>query len=212
MAVLPQLPLQTPIADSKSGRITSPWGFYFSALVNNLPGPNSRVVIDGSGTTANPTTIYQGLDSAKPTANINDIYFSTDHGTIYIVNALGNWQLVGETSPTAVTLIGGATGQLVFQIAENHTSFIPIGQQGEILTVTSGIPTWQPATSLSAHQGYATGGGSDPNKNDIFFLNSRTVTTSFTIPVGYNASSVGPITINSTSTVTLPIDSTWLIQ
>jgi hypothetical protein len=55
--------------------------------------------------------------------------------------------------------------------------------------------------------GGATGGGGDT----VFVENSRVVTTNYAIPVGKSAESVGPITINSGITVTIPSDERWVI-
>jgi hypothetical protein len=55
--------------------------------------------------------------------------------------------------------------------------------------------------------GGATGGGSDT----IFVLNGQTVTVDYTIPTGFNASSVGPISIDDGITVTIPDGSVWAI-
>ena len=55
--------------------------------------------------------------------------------------------------------------------------------------------------------GAATGGGTD----QVFVLNDQTVTTSYTIPTGKNASSAGPITIDTGVTVTVSTDSNWVI-
>lgn len=53
----------------------------------------------------------------------------------------------------------------------------------------------------------ATGGGGDT----IFVQNGQTVTTNYTIPVGINAMSTGPISINSGVTVTISSGSVWAI-
>jgi hypothetical protein len=53
----------------------------------------------------------------------------------------------------------------------------------------------------------ATGGGGDT----IFVQNGQTVTTNYTIPVGINAMSTGPISINSGVTVTISSNSVWAI-
>lgn len=53
----------------------------------------------------------------------------------------------------------------------------------------------------------ATGGGGDT----IFVQNGQTVTTDYTIPVGINAMSTGPISINAGVTVTISAGSTWAI-
>jgi len=73
-------------------------------------------------------------------------------------------------------------------------------------------------TTLTQFEGYAnsawgslgggaTGGGSD----QIFNLNGQTVTADYSIPSGKNATSAGPITINTGVTVTIPTGSVWVI-
>jgi hypothetical protein len=55
--------------------------------------------------------------------------------------------------------------------------------------------------------GGATGGGPD----EVFVENSRVVTTNYTLSTGKSAESVGPITVNSGITVTIPSDERWVI-
>ena len=55
--------------------------------------------------------------------------------------------------------------------------------------------------------GGATGGGTD----EIFIENGQTVTSNYTITASKNAGTFGPITINSSITVTVPSGSTWSI-
>jgi len=55
--------------------------------------------------------------------------------------------------------------------------------------------------------GGATGAGGD----QVFVQNQRVVTTSYTLTTGYNAESVGPITINSGVTVTVPSGARWVV-
>lgn len=55
--------------------------------------------------------------------------------------------------------------------------------------------------------GRATGGGGD----EVFVENARTVTTNYTLSTGKSAESVGPITIDSGVTVTIPSDERWVI-
>ena len=56
--------------------------------------------------------------------------------------------------------------------------------------------------------GGATGGGSD----SVFYENSLTVTTSYTITASSGAHAVGPLTINSGATVTVPSTSHLVIS
>jgi hypothetical protein len=55
--------------------------------------------------------------------------------------------------------------------------------------------------------GGATGAGGDT----VFVENTRIVTTSYTIPTGKSAESVGPITINSGVTVTVSSGERWVV-
>ena len=62
-------------------------------------------------------------------------------------------------------------------------------------------------SNLTGVSAGATGGGSD----EIFYENSQTVTTDYTITSGKNAMSAGPITINNGVSVTVPSGSTYTI-
>ena len=62
-------------------------------------------------------------------------------------------------------------------------------------------------TTWGSIGGGATGGGSD----EVFQENALTVTTSYTISTGKSAMSVGPITVNSGVTVTIPSGQRWVI-
>lgn len=64
-----------------------------------------------------------------------------------------------------------------------------------------------PAETWGTLGGGAAGGGSD----EIFVENSMTVTTDYELTSGKSASSVGPITINSGATVTIPSGQNWVI-
>ena len=55
--------------------------------------------------------------------------------------------------------------------------------------------------------GGATGGGGD----EVFVENGVTVTTNYTLSANKNASSVGPITIDSGATVTIPSGQRWVV-
>ena len=55
--------------------------------------------------------------------------------------------------------------------------------------------------------GGATGGGGD----EVFVENARVVTVDYTLSTGKSAESVGPVTINSGVTVTIPSDERWVI-
>ncbi len=62
-------------------------------------------------------------------------------------------------------------------------------------------------TVWSSVGGGATGGGADT----VFYENTRTVTTNYTISTSNSAHSVGPISINSGVTVTIPSGARWVV-
>jgi len=64
-----------------------------------------------------------------------------------------------------------------------------------------------PAETWGTLGGGAGGGGAD----EIFVENAMVVTTDYELTSGKSASSVGPITINSGVTVTIPSGQNWVI-
>jgi hypothetical protein len=108
----------------------------------------------------------------------------------------------------AVPVANGGTGQASLTannvVIGNGTSpvqFVAPGPSGNALL--SNGSTWVSGPNVSG----ATGGGTD----SVFYLNDQYVTTSYTIPVGKNAVTAGPIQINTGATVTISTDSTWVV-
>jgi hypothetical protein len=62
-------------------------------------------------------------------------------------------------------------------------------------------------TAWASVGGGATGGGADT----VFFENSQTVTTNYTLTTNKNAVTAGPVTVNSGVTVTIPSGSSWVV-
>lgn len=108
----------------------------------------------------------------------------------------------------AVPVPNGGTGQaaltannVILGNGTNPVQFVAPGASGNVL-ISNGT-TWASGPNVSG----ATGGGTD----SVFYLNDQYVTTSYTIPVGKNAVTAGPITINTGATVTVSTDSYWVI-
>ncbi len=110
--------------------------------------------------------------------------------------ATGSTGLQGSTGATGITGDQGATGSTGIQGNAGAT-----GLQGSTGIGATG------ATGPAGSAGGATGAGTDA----IFFLNGQTVNTSYTIPVGINAGSFGPITIASGAVVTVPTGGVWTV-
>jgi hypothetical protein len=111
----------------------------------------------------------------------------------------------GTNVVTAIDAFGG-TGAILLPVGT--TGQQPTGVNGKIrYNSTNSKFEGYSAGAWSSIGGGATGGGAD----QVFVENGVTVTTNYTLTTGYNAESVGPITINSGVTVTIPTNQRWVI-
>lgn len=111
----------------------------------------------------------------------------------------GNLEVTGNASINS-------TGAI--KVPVGTTAQRPTAATGKIrYNSTTGAYEGYDGSSWSSLGGGATGGGGD----QVFNLNSPTVTTSYSLPTGKNAMSVGAITINSGVTVTVPSGQRWVI-
>lgn len=124
---------------------------------------------------------------------------------------------------TSVTAPLFATGEWLIQF----TSGALTGQVRAVTSVTGNVVTWTtatasaPATSstfelLRANSAIlatagsgagAVGGGTDK----VFYENDRIITTNYTLTIGKNAITAGPVTINTGITVTIPTGANWAV-
>jgi len=137
-----------------------------------------------------------------------------DLNTHKIVNLVA-----GTTAGDAIEFAQFKTPTFTGNVTMSSTGFalIPAGTTAE-RPVSPANGQIRYNTTTSQFEGYqggawgqlgggATGGGGD----EVFVENSTTVTTSYTLTTGKNASSVGPITINSGATVTVPSGQRWVV-
>lgn len=132
----------------------------------------------------------------------------------------------GLTSTGTVPVDQGGTGAITADAARVGLNVITSTTGSEKIPVGTtaqrdGSPVtgyFRFNTTLSKFEGYngtiwgAVGGGATGGGNDeVFVENTMVVTTSYSLPSGKSASSVGPITINSGITVTIPGDSRWVV-
>jgi hypothetical protein len=129
-----------------------------------------------------------------------------------------------------------ATGDLIYASATNTLSKLAAGTNGYVLTLSSGVPTWAASTggvtsiagttnqiTASASTGAVTLSlpatvtvtgtltGAIVAASNGIHTNSKTVSASYSIPSGSSAMSVGPITVASGQTVTVPSGSKWVV-
>jgi hypothetical protein len=128
---------------------------------------------------------------------------------------------------TGNTILGDAVGDTITANAGtlNIPNNLVFNSTGSV-TLPNGTTGQQPSpptvgmirynSSTDSFEGYTTakgwgaiGGGNSTNTG--FWQNIQTITTNEVIDSGYNASSVGPITIGSGASVTVPLGSIWLV-
>ena len=95
------------------------------------------------------------------------------------------------------------SGTTVIDNSRNVTNTVNVSASSSV-TAASFYGDGSNLTGIAAG---ADGGGSD----EIFWLNDQTVTTSYSISSDKNAMSAGPITIDSSATVTVPSSSSWVV-
>jgi hypothetical protein len=170
----------------------------FNALTADLAtGLSTAITKDGQTTATARIPFAQGITSTLTTD-------SSSVSTGSIITAGG----VGVAKALYVGGIANFTATSAVLLAKGTTAQQPTGVAGYIRfnTDTNTFEGYN-GTAWSAVGGGATGGGTD----QIFVQNGQTVTTNYTITTNYNAMSTGPITINSSITVTVPSGSNWVV-
>ena len=127
-------------------------------------------------------------------------------GTLAIANG-GTASTTAAAAKIALAVISAATGSQV--VPAGTTAQRDAAPSAGFFRYNSSTSSFEGYTSAwGSVGGGATGAGGDA----VFQENALIVTTSYTITTSKNASSVGPITINSGVVVTVPSGARWLIQ
>jgi hypothetical protein len=123
------------------------------------------------------------------------------------IAADGQTPITGALIGSTDTVAFGGNGQI--QIPNGNTAQRAASPSTGMIRYNSTFGVFEGYTAGGWGQvgGGATGGGGD----QVFVENARVVTTNYTLSTGKSAESVGPITINSGITVTIPSDQRWVV-
>ena len=189
---------------------------------------------NGSGTytlpAGNPVVTGTTISSTWANNTLTDIA----NGLTQSVSADGQTPITGVLQMGSNKITGMAAGTVAGDAVEfaqfstpTFTGDVTMLSTGYVL-IPKGTTAQRPAipvtgeirynTDFGQYEGYsasgwsqigggATGGGGD----QVFVENGVTVTTSYTLTTGKNAESVGPVTINSGKTVTIPSGQRWVV-
>jgi hypothetical protein len=187
---------------------------------------------NGTGTynlpAGNPVVTGTSISSTWANTTLTDIANALSGS----VAADGQTPMTGQldmNSQKIKNLLAGTVAGNAVEFAQFTTAFVnPTFTGTEFMLIPKGTTAERPLvpvngemrynTDTNQFEGYqggawgqlgggATGGGGD----EVFVENARVVTTNYTLSTGKSAESVGPISINSGVTVTIPSDERWVI-
>ena len=186
---------------------------------NEVTAADARAHIDATDNPHGVTKAQVGLSDVDNVSAADLRDRSTHTGT----QAATTVTYDNTASGLVATDVKGAVDELqsakVAQTDATGSAEIPSGTQAQ-RDATPSAGFFRFNTDTSQFEGYngaewgeigggagATGGGDD----EVFIQNDQTVTTSYTIPVGKNALTTGPLEIDATATVTISSGSRWVV-
>jgi len=149
--------------------------------------------------TANTTVSFtltgsvSGYQSWSAVGNGNTTYYGAS-------DASGNWEVGLATYST--------TGPTV-----TRTTIFASSNSGSAVTFSGTVNVWvdYPAGRAVYQDATLTANAPQVNATNGLLINSNTISSSYSIPSGSNAISVGPVTVASGQSVTIPANSRWVI-
>jgi hypothetical protein len=137
-----------------------------------------------------------GFQSFAVVGNANTTYYTiAGQGTSEWEVGIGTYTSSGTTLSRTTVLASSNSGSLVNFSAGTKEVFV---------TYPAGKAVYGDETNTAYESQFAASNG--------LVMNNMTVGTSYSIPSGYSASSVGPVTVSGGVSVTIPSGSRWLVQ
>ena len=166
------------------------------------PGSDNDAGDLNFNTSSNVLKFYNG--SAWVTIDSTTALGSEVTGTLPVANGgtgatslTANGVLIGNGTGAVTAVDLSTKGKILAGDGSGNPSALAVGTNDYVLTAASGETTGLKWALAAAG---ATGGGTD----QVFYENARVMTTNYTITSSKSASTVGPLTINSGVTLTIP--------
>jgi hypothetical protein len=148
---------------------------------------------------------------------------TTGTGTFTLAGAVSGFQsfsVIGNANTTYYAIVGGAEWEVglgtytssgttlarntILESSNGGTAVnFSAGTKNVFVTYPAEEAVYQDASGDAYAPQFAASNG--------LFANSKTVSTNYTIPTNYNASSTGPVTLGSGISVTVPSGSRWVV-
>ncbi len=132
---------------------------------------------------------------------------TTGTGTVTLAGAVSGFQsfaAVGNGNTTFYTIADSSGSNWEIGIGTYTSSGTTLSRDTVLSSSNSGSLVNFPAGTKNVFVTF-------PASSTLFALNNQTITSSYAIPTGNNASAVGPITINTGKAVTVSTGQAWLI-
>lgn len=149
---------------------------------------------------------------------------TTGTGTLTLAGAVAGFQTFsaaignGNTTYYAIFTNGGAEWEVGYgTVAAGtlaRTTVLASSNAGALVTLSAGtknVICTSPASESVLQDNTNTSYSPQFGASNGMYVNSNTVSASYTIPTNYNAMSAGKVTVNSGVTVTIPSGSRWVI-
>jgi hypothetical protein len=196
-------------APSTSGQVLSWNGSAFAyvagtisgvALGSNLNALTAGTYITSAGTYNGSTARTFAVDATS--ANTADKVVARDASGNFsagtITASLSGNATSATTATTATNIAGGSAGRIPYNTGAGTTAFVAVGTSGQVLQSNgTSAPSWAAA--------------SGPQAGGVIYENSLVISSSYTLTAGKNGMSVGPITVSSGASVTVPSGQRWIV-
>lgn len=140
------------------------------------------------------TSSYSVLPSANDTLTLGNSTYKWKE--VYATTFNGN-----ATSATTTThLAGGAAGSIPYQTAAGTTTMLAKGNNGQVLKISNGVPTWANEYTCTHPDSGVTANSYGPSTNA-----TPAHGETFSVPY-FTVNAQGHVTAASTKTITLPAD------
>lgn len=169
---------------------------------NSLPFYAPNGINFGDGTVQNSAYANANVQAFLPTYSGNLPNLTGDVTTTGNISAnlvSGNGSLLSSLTGSNVTGTVAAATISATVTANNQPNITSLGN----------------LTSVSASGNISTTGdivGNIFTVNGLFVLNPNTLDHDYTVPVGFNAGTTGPITVTNNAIVTVPAGSAWVVN
>jgi hypothetical protein len=183
-------------------------------IAMTLPAKASRAgkVLSFDGTTGNPIASIAATDVANAQTYANNASASAGAASSSASSASGSAS-AASSSATAAAASAAAAATKVAKTSDTGAAIIPAGTTGQRdAAPVNGYFRYN--SSLASFEGYvggAWGGVGGAQAGGVIFENALTISANYTLTTSKNGLSVGPITIGSGVTVTIPSGQRWVV-